>query len=126
MSKVLIDAQLLGKCLSLHNQRLSEGLCCQTRTYDLANHLNQALLEQPNVEGLEGLQKVVDSQSLALIREISEDSQWIANPSLHHHVVIVQGMVIALGMIDRYNYHMDMFGREDLVLPTTSTAMPSQ
>lgn len=72
-------------------------------------HIDEALYEE-----LRCVESVIDRLALILVRNIVEPLE--ENPLLNHLLMMVQSVVKALNLIDRFNYNMDMLGRDDLVI----------
>lgn len=121
MEKMLVDAQLLEDCLYAFNEIPNRHLGNGNQTYDLAAKLGRVVRERKQNEDNEVLQQYVDSLAMTLIRNVNVPCRWKDVPCLSSQVMTVQSVVKALNLVDRFNYNMDMLGREDLVLLPANT-----
>ncbi|MGI5310368.1 hypothetical protein [Rheinheimera sp. WS51] len=120
MGMLFVEAQLLKDCLYAFNEIPNRRLCNGKKTYEIAAQLDQVFKEQERNEDSEVLQRFVDSLAVTLIRDVNVPVLWKDIPYLSQQVMMVQTVVKALNMVDRFNYNMDMLGRVDLIVPFTS------
>ena len=116
MEMVVVDAQLLKDCLYAFNEIPNRKLCNGKKTYDLASQLDRVFREHEQNENAEELQQYVDGLAMGLIRDVNVPFRWADVPFLCRQVMTVHAVVKAINLVDRFNYNMDMLGREDLIV----------
>ncbi|HHF0534552.1 TPA: hypothetical protein ACPHXL_003513 [Vibrio alginolyticus] len=120
MEMLVVDAQLLKDCLYAFNEIPNRKLCNGKKTYDLASQLDRVFREHKQNDNSEVLQRYVDGLAMGIIRDVNIPFRWQDVPYLSRQVMTIQTVVKALNMVDRFNYNMDMLGREDLIVPVAS------
>lgn len=61
-------------------------------------------------------EKYIEMLAMALIRIVDATGEWKEDPCLNKQVIDVHSVIETTNYVDVFNYHMDMMGREDLVL----------
>jgi|GEM_PF-4189429 len=120
MEMLVVNAQLLENCRNAFNEIPNHKLCNGKKTYDLASQLDRVFREHEQNDHAEVLQRYVDGLAMGIIRDVNIPFRWQDVPYLCYQVMTVQTVVRALNMIDRFNYNMDMLGREDLIVPVAN------
>lgn len=115
-SNFVVDARLVVDCANALREMPARRFVGGANTYDLSLELDK-VIESQNLNDIEVLQELVDAQSIAINRDVPMPCAWQHNELLSNYVAKVHRMIKVIGMVDRFNYHMDMLGRDDLVIP---------